>query len=217
MLYDTAAGNFDDGNTDHRFPIRGLLPMALSARLATLALFLAASFVVSLTLYAPVAVAQESPAAGAAQADAEEDKKDPVEAIIARMWWNREKIIEAATLTTEQRSRLDQLLRTAYGKKREVEVKQREGLPVFAEALKAGDRAAQSDIVEKTAQRMDQIARLRMQLMIDGVAVLSDEQRQLLAEDHAHVFNRPWLGFYSGTRPGLGRRDVRAAPARPAF
>ena len=113
---------------------------------------------------------------------------------LAQSWWKNEAIVQAIGLTSEQDSRLDELLATALADRSQSQDRLRDGLRQFSEALKSGSQEAASLQIERISTETGLQAKIRADLMRQGVGVLQEAQRDLLARDFPFVFSRSWLG-----------------------
>lgn len=123
-----------------------------------------------------------------------------------RSWWNQPQIVEALALSEEQREQLDQLLEAAIETRSQGERERRRVFDEFAQSLETVDRDTQARLVEQMAKSMGDLAIIRAEFMMDGLALLSSDQRKQLAEEYPQLLRRDWLG---GTMPGNGRVGMR--------
>jgi len=108
-------------------------------------------------------------------------------------WWNDSGVVEALSLTDEQRKKIDEHLKTY----RDAVPKNR-GLDVFHEALVQGDwKAAQTEI-NKVASEAEKGIQLRGALKVGVLSVMSDEQRQSLVDRYPRLIYKPWTRAMRG-------------------
>ena len=139
--------------------------------------------------------APKTPAAGTA-----------IDRVVSQMWWNQSLKVTTLALTGDQRSRLDALGR-AYLEARRDSTAQSDALAAFSTALKKNDFAAAREQAKVLAQASAQPHLAQAELMIDGLSVLSAEQREKLAANFPGLLEGPWM------RTGANLRQRRSPPA----
>jgi len=116
-------------------------------------------------------------------------------------WWNSPQLVEALSLSAEQREKMDASL-AAY--RESVTGEGRETLASFYAALAKGDwEAARADLKQLSERSAAQM-QARGDLKLDVLRVLDDEQRALLVESYPGLLRQGWDRAQGG-RPRRGR------------
>ncbi len=110
-----------------------------------------------------------------------------------KIWWNQPKKISSLSLSEGQRKQMDHLLND-YLKTHNKHVKKQQA--AFSDL---GDSLA-SNLQKKTSKLRDKLAEViaddvseQIDMMSAVIAVLSDEQRQLMAKNHPKLMSRLWV------------------------
>ena len=156
----------------------------------------------------PAGQAEEAQAEEAQAEKAQAEKaqaKSPGRRMADRPWWNQPKKIEALSLTDEQRGELDALAESCRAEQ-QAKPNPREVYQEMADALTKGDLDAARKLTDSLADAAAKNARAQAQMMIEGVAVLSTDQRGILASEWPGMFRRPWIG--AGKRGMMGKQGA---------
>jgi len=113
------------------------------------------------------------------------------------LWWDDPKIVEALSLTDEQRKKMTEHV-TSYRKNRPRDRKPE----AFQEALVQGDWKAAKSQNQKLAESAAEAVQLRGKLKIDILSLLTKQQLESLNDQHPRLIYQPW------------RRAMRGAAAR---
>jgi Spy/CpxP family protein refolding chaperone len=105
----------------------------------------------------------------------------------AARWWEDPKMVEALSLTDEQRKKMGEYL-TAYRK----DVPPNQKPEAFHETLVQGDWKAARSENEKMAKSAGTAVRMRGTLKIDILSSLSKEQREILVDRYPRLIYKPW-------------------------
>lgn len=111
------------------------------------------------------------------------------------LWWNDPGVIKVLSLSDEQRATMDVSLR-AY----------REKLPsdrrpiAFHEALVQGDWQQARRENDKVAGMAEKSVRMRGNLKIDILSMLSEEQKGLLVDGYPQLIYKPWARAMGGAQ-----------------
>ncbi len=110
-----------------------------------------------------------------------------------KIWWNQPKKISSLSLSESQRKQMDNLLND-YLKTHNKHVKKQQA--AFSDL---GDSLAKNQ-QKKTSKQRDKLAKTiaddvseQIDMMSAVFALLSDEQRQLMAEQHPKLMSRLWV------------------------
>jgi Spy/CpxP family protein refolding chaperone len=134
----------------------------------------------------------DAPKTGGAKAPIPGGPNDP-----NALWWEDPTLVEALSLTDEQRKKMGEIL-SAYRKKLP-QIVQPEA---FHETLVQGDWKAARRESDKLAKNAETSVQMRGTLKIDVLSLLSKEQRETLVDRYPRVVYQPW------------RRAMRGAPSR---
>ena len=149
-------------------------------------------------LAAGAASAQEAAAAPAVDAPAVKPRR-----AVDAAWWNQPKKIAMLSLTEEQRAELDTLAES-YLEEHTKDSSARDAYAAMGEALASGDWEGARRHSKEAAAAVARSAEGQAELMIEGVKVLSVEQRKALYAKFPGMLQRSWIG----------RGGWRAAAAR---
>jgi Spy/CpxP family protein refolding chaperone len=143
----------------------------------------------------------DAPKADAPKADAPEAGrgKDPIPGgpnDKDALWWNDPKIVKALSLTDEQRKKMGEHLK-AYRKK----VPESRNPKAFHETLVQGDWKAAHGESEKLAKGAEASVRMRGELKIDILSLLSKKQRETLVDQYPRLIYKRWLRAMRGASP----------------
>lgn len=116
-----------------------------------------------------------------------------IDSLIANTWWQDPGISEALSLTPALRATMDGIMRTNLEKRLELRKASREHLKTYSKGLETGDWAAARKATESLAKASAAQDRMRSNLKIDILSVLSKDQLATLAADHGQVIRRPWI------------------------
>ncbi len=116
-----------------------------------------------------------------------------IDAQVANAWWQDPEISEALSLTPALRATMDGIMRTNLEKRLEIRSASREKSKAFNEALETGEWAAARKAAEKLAKTSADQDRMRSNLKIDILSVLSKDQLATLTADHGQIIRRPWV------------------------
>ena len=112
------------------------------------------------------------------------------------LWWDDSGKVKALSLTDEQRKKMREHL-NAYREK-----VPREGrAPAFHEALVQGNWKNARSESEKMAKLAEASVRMRVDLKIDALSLLSKEQLQLLVDKYPRLIYKPWKRAKQGASP----------------
>ena len=151
--------------------------------LATLALALTGALLLAATPQAH-AQAQPAPPAGAAAPQAQHAAHHRMGAGMAGAAMMSGRLLDAVGASTEQKTRVQEILKTAHDDIRKQHDGDRELQQQLVALLAAPqvDAAAAEGVRQKLQARHDSASKRRLQAMLDAGAVLTPEQRQKVAE-----------------------------------
>ena len=112
------------------------------------------------------------------------------------IWWHDPAIQKALTLTDEQRGKMDVLL-AAYRKKRPPERR----TTAFHETLVQGTWKQARAESEKLSELAGATIRMRGELKIDVLSILSKEQHKELVDRFPRLIYKPWMRAMRGDQP----------------
>jgi hypothetical protein len=108
------------------------------------------------------------------------------------IWWNQQKVIKKLQLTEEQRLHMNALLMAhldwAVKQKSQKELK---GL--LHQALAIGDWDSAQRMIMQMSAHAEQSTRRQLVLKIDVLALLSNEQRQIVSDQMPRILKQSWL------------------------
>ncbi len=116
-----------------------------------------------------------------------------IDSHVANAWWQDPGISEALSLTPALRAKMDGVMRANLEKRLEIRSASREKSKAFNEALETGEWAAARKAAESLADASADQDRMRSNLKIDILSVLSKDQLATLTADHGQVIRRPWV------------------------
>lgn len=135
----------------------------------------------------------------------EQRRRQRVERRISRAWWNRDNIVATLALSTSQRDRMSQIMRTHMASRAKMQKQNRSARQPFQDALAGGKLDVARAEAEKLAASMS-LANLRqLEMMVDIIALLSDRQREILHRGFPHLLQRSWAERGGGRDPGQRR------------
>ena len=144
---------------------------------------------------------QQRPAEQRPVAREEDERADArqgrLERLIERSWWREAEPVNTLALTADQQRSLDQIFESSWRRQRELRDEAERLETGFAEALAAGDFEAARERAETLAESAAVLSRAESSLRLDGLEVLTAEQRGLLQVHYPHLLDRPWLRFRS--------------------
>ncbi len=135
------------------------------------------------------------------------------ERLVADAWWNQDELVAALELTGSQRAALDQLLTAAFEHQQQADRARGQNFQTFASALEAGNEEEALRYAQLMSAGVADQARVRSDMMIQGMKLLSAEQREKLLQEAPSSFRRSWL---RSNRASRGQDRLRAARARAA-
>jgi len=139
-----------------------------------------------------------------------------IDLAVGNAWWQTPAISDALELTPPQRAAMDGAMRTNLERRNELRMQSRADLKIYNEALDTGDWKAAAKTAEKLAGTAAAQNRLRSQLKIDVLTLLSKEQLAKLVADHAQVIRRPWVGKKAGQKTRTGGRKGKSGTQKKA-
>ena len=129
-----------------------------------------------------------------------------------RAWWNQSELIDALSLTPEQRERMDALLLRSLEMQRAAQQQQRQQQRASKEALEAGNWDAARQAALAAADSMATAWRAQTTLKIDVLALLDPNQQRLVTSQYRQVLRQTSvLTRWHGT----GRQPPATATAHP--
>ena len=114
----------------------------------------------------------------------------PSAPLAARAWWNQDDMIEALSLTPEQRAKMDALLLQSMEAQRAAQHRQREQQRALREALDAGKWDAARQAADAAADSITAAWRAQIVLKIDVLALLDPDQQRLVTSRYRHVLRQ---------------------------
>lgn len=117
------------------------------------------------------------------------------------VWWNDLRVVEELSLSEEQREKMDAYLEAF---RQTAPPDGQETFASFMEALGAGEWKEARSELKRLSEQASAPIRARGELKIDVLSVLSDEQREKLAERYPRLIRQRWTAV--GGRPPAGRR-----------
>jgi Spy/CpxP family protein refolding chaperone len=138
--------------------------------------------------------APTSPPAPAAEAAQRQRAPRPAAiqsaALTERAWWNQADLVDALSLTGEQRARMDALLLQSMQSLRAAQQGQREQQRALKEALEAGNWEAARRAADAAAASMTTAWRAQTMLKIDVLALLDPDQQRLVTSQYRQVLRQ---------------------------
>lgn len=117
-----------------------------------------------------------------------------------RAWWNQPPLIDALSLTPDQRAKMDVLLQQAVETQRAAQERQRDQQRKLKEALEAGRWDAAREAAAAAADGITTSWRTQTNLKIDVLACLDPTQQRLVMEQHRYLLRQTSvLGRLRGT------------------
>ncbi len=129
------------------------------------------------------------------------------ERLVQSIWWNREPISIALSLTEAQRKEMDRLLAGALESRRTAALDVRDAREEFDRALIAGKWKAAEGAGERLSRAVAAYSREESGLKLAVISQLDAAQRQTLADRYSAILKRPWL-------LGMGRRVAERGEGR---
>jgi Spy/CpxP family protein refolding chaperone len=108
------------------------------------------------------------------------------------IWWNKQRVIKQLQLTQEQRQHMNALL-IAHLDWAGKQQSQKELKGSLHQALAIGDWGSAQRISGQMSTQAAQSTRRQIELKIDVLALLSNEQRQIVSEQLPRILKQPWL------------------------
>jgi Spy/CpxP family protein refolding chaperone len=105
-------------------------------------------------------------------------------------WWNQADLVDALSLTGEQRARMDALLLQSMQSLRAAQQGQREQQRALKEALDAGNWEAARRAADAAAASMTTAWRAQTMLKIDVLALLDPDQQRLVTTQYRQVLRQ---------------------------
>jgi Spy/CpxP family protein refolding chaperone len=139
------------------------------------------------------AASQAAPAGGAVQL---QSRRAPLTTAIRsaslteHAWWNQPDLVDALSLTTEQRAKMDALLVQATEGLRAAQQRQREQQRALKEALEAGNWDAARQATDAAAAGMTAAWRAQTTLKIDVLSLLDPDQQRLVTSQYRQVLRQ---------------------------
>ena len=126
-----------------------------------------------------------------------------------RAWWNQSELVDALSLTPEQRAKMDALLQQSMDAQRAAQEQQREQQRKLKEALEAGNWDAARQAAAAAAEGMTTAWHTQTTLKIDVLALLDLDQQRLVLSQYRQVLRQTSV-------LGRLRGDARRRSAAPA-
>jgi Spy/CpxP family protein refolding chaperone len=105
-------------------------------------------------------------------------------------WWNQADLVDALSLTGEQRARMDALLLQSMQSLRAAQQGQREQQRALKDALEAGNWEAARQAADAAAASMTTAWRAQTMLKIDVLALLDPDQQRLVTSQYRQVLRQ---------------------------
>ncbi len=105
-------------------------------------------------------------------------------------WWNQPDLVDALSLTPEQRAKMDALLLQSMDSLRAAQQRQHEQQRVLKEALDAGKWDAARQAADAAADGMTAAWRAQTTLKIDVLALLDPDQQRLVTSRYRQVLRQ---------------------------
>ena len=129
-----------------------------------------------------------------------------------RAWWNQSELVDALSLTPEQRTKMDALLQQSMDAQRAAQEQQREQQRKLKESLEAGNWDAARQAAAAAAEGMTTAWRTQTTLKIDVLASLDPDQQRLILSQYRQVLRQTSV---LGRLRGDARRRSAAPAAQP--
>ena len=155
------------------------------------------------------AASQAAPAAGTAQPQrrrAELPTGNRSASFTEHAWWNQPNLVDALSLTTEQRAKMDVLLAQSMDNVRAAQQQQREQQRALKEALEAGNWDAARQATDAAAEGMTAAWRAQATLKIEVLALLDPDQQRLVTSQYRQVLRQ--TSVLSRWRAGSRQRSA---------
>ena len=107
-----------------------------------------------------------------------------------RAWWNQPDLVDALSLTPEQRAKMDALLLQSMDSLRAAQQRQHEQQRVLKEALDAGKWDAARQAADAAADGITAAWRAQTTLKIDVLALLDPDQQRLVTSRYRQVLRQ---------------------------
>ncbi len=107
-----------------------------------------------------------------------------------RAWWNQPDLVDALSLTPEQRAKMDALLLQSMDSLRAAQQRQHEQQRVLKEALDAGKWDAARQAADAAADGMTAAWRAQTTLKIDVLGLLDPDQQRLVTSRYRQVLRQ---------------------------
>jgi len=133
------------------------------------------------------------------------------ERLLQGIWWNREPIYTALSLSEAQRKKMDRRLADALESRRRAALEVRDTRAELDRALIAGEWKTADAAGERLSKAVATYSRQETRLKLAVISQLDASQRQTLAERYPAVLKRSWLlGMGRGSAErGAGRAEGR--------
>jgi Spy/CpxP family protein refolding chaperone len=125
-------------------------------------------------------------------ADPADEQAKPAKRPETRLWWNDPAIVEKLSLSGEQRAQMDQLFGT-YLSERKNAARSSNARKPFLEALEQGDMERARSKLDSWAEGERAGVQAGGKLKIEGLSLLSDEQRKALASAYPRLIRKSWV------------------------
>jgi Spy/CpxP family protein refolding chaperone len=150
---------------------------------------------------APFEARADAPKADAPKADAPKDAGEKAPSPggskeLSAIWWSDPQVVKALTLTDEQRKKMDELLKTYRST-----VPKDNRPAAFHETLVQGNWKNARIESDKLAKRAATSVRMRGELKIDVLSVLSDKQLQRMVDRYPRLIYKRWKRAMGQTSP----------------
>jgi Spy/CpxP family protein refolding chaperone len=110
--------------------------------------------------------------------------------LTGRAWWNHPDLIDALSLTPEQRTKLDEMLRRSMETQRAAQQHQREQQRALKQAVDAGSWDAARRAAAAAAESMSSAWQAQTTLKIDVLASLDQNQQQLIMSRYPQLLRQ---------------------------
>ena len=124
------------------------------------------------------------------------------------IWWNREKVIVALSLSKEQRQQMDQQLTDHLVARRERIAKLRTIRQAYVDELKKRDWEAARQSSAAVAETMAAISQGESNLTIEVLRQLEPEQLAKLNSEFPYILQRQWVRSGLRLQGAAGRRAM---------
>ncbi len=164
-----------------------------------------------ISFYMVLNLAPNSAYAGKDHSHATESDDENVrnKALTSKIWWNQKRKIEALSLSEEQRHQMDHKLGDYLREFTSHAKDQKEAFAALGNALQAGN----SELAEQQNSKLSQLTSTsvsrQVDIMIKVVAILTDEQRAIVAQKYPSLFSRLWLKSANPAAMQMGRTEKK--------